>query len=71
MGWRFSSWLSGVDRVHRIQGGLANQMFQYSHAWALQHHWPARTFIDLIGYREASLDRAYRIEDVFEMPDCF
>jgi hypothetical protein len=46
-------------------------MFQYSHAWALQHHWPARTFIDLIGYREASLDRAYRIEDVVEMPDCF
>ena len=70
-GWRLSSWLFGVDRVHRLQGGLANQMFQYAHAWALQRRWPARTFTDLSRYAEATPDRAYRVEQVFEMQDHF
>lgn len=69
LGWKVASRLHGVDRIHRIQGGLANQMFQYAHAWALQHRHPARSFIDTSRYEVASTDRAYRIEDVFEMPD--
>ncbi len=71
LGWRLSSWLHGVDRVHRIQGGLANQMFQYAFAWALHRRWPARTFVDLKKYESAPPDRAYKIEEVFEMPDKF
>lgn len=71
LGWKVAARLFHVDRIHRIQGGLANQMFQYAHAWALQHHHPARTFVDLSRYRVAPPDRAYRIEEVFEMPDRF
>jgi hypothetical protein len=69
--WRLASWVYGVDRIHRIQGGLANQMFQYAHAWALQSLWPARTFVELGTYQNASPDRAYQVEEVFEMPDRF
>ena len=71
IGWMLASRLYGVDRVHRIQGGLANQMFQYAHAWALQQRHPARTYIDISRYGVASPDRAYRIEEVFELPDRF
>jgi len=46
-------------------------MFQYAYAWALQSRWPARTFTELSTYQLASPDRAYRIEEVFEMPDRF
>jgi hypothetical protein len=69
--WRLASWAYGVDRIHRIQGGLANQMFQYAHAWALQSRWPARTYVELGTYLNASPDRAYQVEEVFEMPDRF
>jgi len=69
--WRLASWAYGVDRIHRIQGGLANQMFQYAHAWALQSRWPVRTFVELGTYLSAPPDRSYQVEEVFEMPDRF
>jgi hypothetical protein len=46
-------------------------MFQYAHAWALQARWPARTFVELGTYLNASPDREYQVEEVFEMPDRF
>ena len=69
--WRLASWAYGADRIHRIQGGLANQMFQYAHAWALHSRWPARTFVELGTYLSAPPDRSYQVEEVFEMPDRF
>jgi hypothetical protein len=46
-------------------------MFQYAHAWALQSRWPARTYVELGTYLNAPPDRAYQVEEVFEMPDRF
>jgi len=71
IGWRLAQNYLQVDRVHRICGGLGNQMFQYAHALALNNYFPARTFVDLCHYDMASPDRAYLLEDVFEIPDRF
>ncbi len=61
----------GIERIHRLQGGLGNQMFQYAHAWALQHRFPARVRVDLCGFANVDPEMGYRIEEVFEMPDKF
>jgi hypothetical protein len=69
--WSLTSNYLESDRVHRIQGGLGNQMFQYAHAWALYEAFPVRVKIDLSSYHGCRLDRPYLLEDVFEMPDRF
>ena len=71
LGWRVISSILRVDRIHRIQGGLANQMFQYAHAWALAEKFPARILVDLSRYKVAPPDRPYSIEQVFLMSDRF
>lgn len=69
--WSATSRYLEADRVHRIQGGLGNQMFQYAHAWALHKAYPARVKVDLSSYHGGREDRPYLLEDVFEMPDRF
>lgn len=69
--WQGIESVFGIDRIHRLQGGLANQMFQYAYAWALQERHPARVRVDLCGYANVQKDMRYQIEEVFEMPDKF
>ena len=69
--WSVTSRYLEADRIHRIQGGLGNQMFQYAYAWALYHAFPARVRVDLSSYQGGRADRPYLLEDVFEMPDRF
>jgi hypothetical protein len=69
--WSLTSRYLEADRIHRIQGGLGNQMFQYAHAWALHEAFPARVRVDLSSYQGCRPDRPYLLEDVFEMPDRF
>jgi hypothetical protein len=69
--WRGFERVYGIDRIHRLQGGLANQMFQYSYAWALQQRFPARVRVDLCGFANVNPEMRYRIEEVFVMPDRF
>lgn len=69
--WSVTSRYLEADRVHRIQGGLGNQMFQYAHAWALHHAFPAQVRVDLSSYQGCREDRPYLLEEVFEMPDRF
>lgn len=69
--WWLTSRYLQADRVHRIQGGLGNQMFQYAHAWALQQKFPVRVKVDLSSYHGGRRDRPYLLEDVFEMSERF
>ena len=69
--WWFTSRYLEADRIHRIQGGLGNQMFQYAHAWALQQKFPVRVKIDLSSYHGGRQDRPYLLEEIFEMADRF
>lgn len=69
--WSLASCYLEAERVHRIQGGLGNQMFQYAHAWALHRAFPARVRVDLSSYQECREDRPYLLEEIFEMPDRF
>lgn len=67
--WQVTGRYLGADRIHRIQGGLGNQMFQFAHAWALLERFPARVKVDISSYQNQREDRPYAVEDVFEMPD--
>lgn len=69
--WRGFEGVFGIDRIHRFQGGLSNQMFQYSYAFALQQRFPARVRVDLCGYANVHPEMQYRIEEVFTLPDRF
>jgi hypothetical protein len=69
--WSLTSRYLEADRVHRIQGGLGNQMFQYAHAWALHEAFPARVRVDLSSFQGCREDRPYLLEEVFDMPDRF
>lgn len=69
--WRMTSRYLEADRVHRIEGGLGNQMFQYAYAWALHRAHPARVKVDLSSYENCRKDRPYLLEQVFQMPDRF
>jgi|Laugresbdmm110sd_1035091.scaffolds.fasta_scaffold20283_2 hypothetical protein len=69
--WAWFEKVFGIERVHRLQGGLGNQMFQYAHAWALQQRFPARVRVDLCGFANVNPEMAYRIEEVFDMCDKF
>ena len=69
--WRGFAGVFGIDRIHRFQGGLGNQMFQYAYALALQRRFPARTRVDLCGFANVDHEMRYRIEEVFALPDRF
>lgn len=69
--WAFTGRYLTADRVHRLQGGLGNQMFQYAHAWALQKRFPVRVKVDLSSYQNGREDRPFQLEEAFELPDRF
>ena len=61
--------LSKVDRAHRLQYGLGNQIFRHTCAGALKQPWSVRTFIDLGAFKQAAPGQVYQIEGLFEMLD--
>lgn len=67
LSWRATSSLLGVDRVHLIDGGLGNQMFQHAHAIALQKSDQTRVRLDIGRYGSRSAHNGYEADRIFTL----
>jgi hypothetical protein len=67
LGWRVTSSLLGVDRIHLIDGGLGNQLFQHAYAIALQKSDQARVRLDIGRYGKRSAHNGYEADRVFKL----
>lgn len=67
LSWQATSALLGVDRVHLIDGGLGNQMFQHAYAIALQKSDQARVRLDIGRYGKRSAHNGYEADRIFTL----
>jgi hypothetical protein len=65
--WWATSALLGVDRIHLIDGGLGNQLFQHAHAIALRKSDLARARLDIGRYGKRSAHNGYEADKVFTL----
>jgi hypothetical protein len=67
LSWLLFSNLLEVDRVHLIDGGLGNQLFQHAYAIALKKSDPARAYLDIGRYSRRSAHNGYEADRVFTL----
>ena len=65
--WRAAAALLGVDRVHLIDGGLGNQLFQHAYAIALRKSDQGRARLDISRYGKRSAHNGYEADRVFTL----
>lgn len=65
--WRWTSRLLGAERVHLIDGGLGNQLFQHAYAIALRKADGAAAYVDASRYNHRSAHNGYEADRVFTL----
>lgn len=65
--WRTASALLGLHRVHVIQGGLGNQMYQHAYAMSLRCVDAVDAVVDVSRCRRTGCYQGYEIDRVFTM----
>lgn len=65
--WRIAARLTGVERIHLMDGGLGNQLFQHAFAMALRKHDGVGAFVDISRYNRRSAHNGYEADRVFTL----
>lgn len=65
--WRLVARLTGAERVHLMDGGLGNQLFQHAFALALRKQDGAKAFVDASRYNRRSAHNGYEAPRVFTL----
>jgi hypothetical protein len=65
--WRLASRVIGAQRIHLIDGGLGNQLFQHAFAIALRKADGAAAFVDISRYNSRSAHNGYEADRVFTL----
>lgn len=67
LAWRLASRVIGAHRVHLIDGGLGNQLFQHAYAIALRKADGVASFVDISRYNRRSAHNGYEADRVFTL----
>ena len=65
--WRATSVFLGADRIHLVDGGLGNQLFQHAHAIALRKSDQTRARLDIGRYGKRAAHNGYEADRVFTL----
>ena len=65
--WRLAARLTGAERVHLMDGGLGNQLYQHAFAMALRKRDGAKVFVDASRYNRRSAHNGYEVQRVFTL----